>query len=99
MLGLCVSRGGYRAGRKTAQFIAEWELAVRHAGGPINVAEFAEFWGDHLATPYRRLEDFHAMFPELGEHGMPSDLMRPLLRRLEAGEDVSRDFLLEVPAT
>jgi hypothetical protein len=98
VLALCVNRGGYRRGRKIAQFIAEWELAVRSNGAAIEVADFAEYWGDHLATAYRRLAEFREAFPELGEHGKPDDLMRPLLRSLSRGRVPAGDVALEVPA-
>jgi len=98
VLALCVSRGGYRRGRKVAQFVAEWELVVRSHGGPIEVADFAAYWHDHLATAYRRWAEFRELFPELGEQGKPDDLMRPLLRSLWRGPAPAREFPLEVPA-
>lgn len=82
VLSLCVNRGGFRKGRRVAQFIFEWELAVRGTGQDITTEEFAAWWRVGPATPYRRLAEFRELFPELGEHGKPSQLMGPLLATL-----------------
>lgn len=98
VLALCVNRGGYRRGRKVAQFIAEWELAVRSIGREISAEEFAAWWQDHRATAFRKLAEFRELFPELGEHGKPDDLMGPLLKRLAIGHPGAlSDLPLEVP--
>jgi hypothetical protein len=86
MMGLCVDRAGFRRGARLAEFITEWEMCVRAHAGPIGIEEFAHWWKDSPRTAYRRLKDFRAVFPELGAHGTPQDLMRPLLARLAAGE-------------
>lgn len=96
VLALCVNKGGYRRGRKTAQFIAEWELAVRSIGREISAEEYAEWWKEGRSTSFRKLAEFRALFPELGEHGKPDDLMRPLLEQLARGELVG-DTRLVVP--
>lgn len=80
-----------------AQLIAEWELAVVSIGREISTEEFADYWRDHRATAYRRVARFRELFPELGEHGKPDDLMGPLLERLRQGEDLA-DAGLAVPA-
>lgn len=99
VLALCVNRGGFRCGRRVGQFIAEWELAVRSNGAAIEVADFARYWSEHLATAYRRLAEFRQLFPELGEHGKPDQLMGPLLERLARGEQIEGvDVALAVPA-
>jgi len=98
VLSLCVARGGYRSGRKVAQFIAEWELVVRSHGREISIAEFHDWWKDSQATAYRRLAEFRALFPELGPQGKPDDLMRPLLADLAAGAKAKADMPLVVPA-
>lgn len=98
VLSLCVDRAGYRAGSRVAQFIFEWELVVRSTGGPIRAEEYSAWWKIGATTGYRRLAEFRAAFPELGEHGMPHDLMRPLLDRLAAGEvPAGEDVPLMVP--
>jgi hypothetical protein len=86
LIGLCVDRGGYRRGARVAEFVMEWEVAVRKHAGPVTMDEFARWWKDSPRTAYRRLAEFRDLFPELGEHGTPQDLMRPLLDRLAAGE-------------
>jgi hypothetical protein len=99
VLTLCVNRGGYRHGRRVAQFIAEWELAVRSIGRNITAEEFGAWWKDSPATAYRRLAEFRQLFPELGQHGKPDDLMGPLLTQLMAasfGQEVG-DVPLVVP--
>jgi hypothetical protein len=98
VLALCVDRGGYREGRRVAQFIFEWELVVRSIGSDITTEEFAAWWKVGAATSYRRLAQFRTMFEELGEHATPSDLMRPLLAQLAKGELVEPDLGLAVPA-
>lgn len=97
VLALCVNKGGYRRGRRVAQFIAEWELAVRDHGRGLSAEEFARWWRESPATAYRRLAEFRELFPELGDHGKPDDLMGPLLERLSAGVDLNVDVGLEVP--
>lgn len=91
LISLCVERLGYRRGVRVAEFIGEWELCVRSTGGLVGAEEFAAWWEASASTAYRRLVEFRAAFPELGPHGVPSALMRPLLERLEQGRDVS-DF-------
>lgn len=101
MLALCINRGGYRKGRRVAQFIFEWELVVRANAGATTVDEFASWWRVGLATAYRRLAEFRELFPQLGPHGTPNDLMHPLLAvLLDAGatEDELDATALEVPA-
>lgn len=98
VLALCVERAGYQKGARVAQFVYEWELVIRSTRGPITAEEFAAWWKIGNATAYRRLAEFREVFPQLGQRGMPHDLMRPLLRRLEAGEDVADDVGLAVPA-
>lgn len=84
-----------------AEFIAEWEICVRQVGRDVGVEEFAAWWRDSRATTYRRLGEFREAFPELGEHGKPDDLMRPLLVQLHAvemGQPADLDQPLQVPA-
>lgn len=97
LLALCIDRGGYLRGARVAEFIAEWEVAVRKHGRDIGVEEFARWWKDSYRTAYRRLADFRAMFPELGPAGTPSALMRPLLDRLEYDEPPYGIALEDVP--
>jgi hypothetical protein len=98
VLALCVNRGGYRQGRKVAQFIAEWELVVRDLGREISPEEFGPWWKDHRATTYRKLGEFRELFPELGHQGKPDDLMGPLLKRLAQGKSIDVDVPLAVPS-
>ena len=97
LLQVCIQRGGYRKGAQVAEFILEWEIAVRKHVGPINISEFARWWKDSERTAYRRLEDYRALFPELGPHATPQDLMRPLLDRLALDAEPARDSLDDVP--
>ncbi len=98
VLALCVDRGGYKTGRRVAQFIFEWELVVRSIERDVSAEEFAGWWKVGNATAYRRLADFRGLFPELGERGKPTDLMRPLMAQLAAGEATEPDVGLAVPA-
>lgn len=99
VLALCINRGGYRRGRRVAQFIAEWELVVRSERGDITAETFAAWWREGNATAYRRLAEFRQLFPELGDRGRPSDLMEPLLHYMETGRSAdTKDFQLVVPA-
>ncbi len=94
MLGLCVQRLGYRRGARVAEFIGEWEVCVRKHGREVGAEEFVAWWKDSRATTYRRLVEFREAFPELGLHGTPGDLMRPLLAQLHArdlGQEVDLD--------
>lgn len=88
LLGICIDRGGYRRGGRVAQFIAEWEIAVRKHRGPISAEEMTAYWKESRATTYRRQQEFRELFPELGEHATPQDLMRPLLDRLQAEDEL-----------
>lgn len=100
VLTLCVNRGGYRKGRRVAQFIFEWELAMRGCGHDLTTEEFANWWRIGAATPYRRLSEFRELFPELGEHGKPTALMTPLLAVLGGGPTTGAELdavALEVP--
>lgn len=97
LLALCVDRRGFVRGALLAEFITEWELAVRSHGGPVGVEEFAHWWKDSPSTAYRRLRDFRKTFPELGEQGTPNDLLGPLLAALRAGSDLPEGVMVEVP--
>lgn len=97
VLALCIDRLGYRRGARVAEFIAEWEICVRQAGGEVETEHFAAWWKDSRATTYRRLQEFREGFPELGEHGRPSDLMGPLLEQLRTSQKVPEDLPLVVP--
>jgi hypothetical protein len=68
-----------RTARKVAQFIAEWELAVRAAGRTISAEDFARHWHDGAATVYRRLAEFRQLYPEAP---YPHDLMGPLVQQI-----------------
>jgi hypothetical protein len=99
LLAVCVDRRGYRVGARVAQFVYEWEMAVRSIKRPITAEEFAAWWKIGNATAYRRLVEFRDTFTELGERGFPHDLMRALLDRLAAGDDLGdEDVALAVPA-
>lgn len=84
---LCVQRAGFKEGRKVAQFIVEWEVATAAIGRRITAEEFSDWWRESPATTYRHLARFRTAFPELGERGMPGDLMTvsPAAARLPAG--------------
>jgi hypothetical protein len=82
MIAECIDRGGYRRGGRIAEFITEWEVAVRKTGGPLTTDEVAAWWRQSRPTAYRRLGEFRQAWPELGAHGFPHDLMRPLLDEL-----------------
>lgn len=97
LLALCIDRGGYRQGARVAQFITEWEVAIRKHGRDVGIDEFATWWRDSYRTGYRRLAEFREMFPELGEHATPSALMRPLLDRLAYDEPPHGVDLTDVP--
>jgi hypothetical protein len=87
LIALCISRGGFKEGARVAEFISEWEIAVRKHAGPIGIEEFSRWWKDSRPTAYRRLITFRELFPELGPQATPQDLMRPLLARIAAGEE------------
>jgi hypothetical protein len=87
VLGLCISRLGYRKGARVAAFMYEWEYAVRQVGHPLGIEEFADWWKESRATAYRRQGLFREAFPELGPTGTPNDLLGPTLERLSADLD------------
>jgi hypothetical protein len=104
VLGVCVERGGYLRGARVAQFIFEWEVAVRALKRDITAEEFADWWKVGATTAYRRLAEYRKLFPEHGDRGRgatgtgasPSMLMRPLLDRLARGEQVGEGEGLDV---
>lgn len=85
LIGVCVDRGGYRRGARVAEFVMEWEVAVRKHAGPVGIEEFARWWRESRMTAYRRLAEFRELFPELGQEATPNDLMRPLLDAIASG--------------
>ena len=88
LVAVCIARaGGLRAGRRMAQFITEWEVAVRANGGPVSADDFAGYWRESRMTSFRRLAEFRNAFPELGPQAFPHALMAPLLERLAAGDE------------
>jgi hypothetical protein len=97
VLRLCIDRGGYRRGARVAEFITEWEIAVRKHGGPIGIEQFARWWKDSRMTAYRRQDDFRDMFPELGPDATPEVLMGPLLARLAEESEPDRQALDSIP--
>jgi hypothetical protein len=97
VLALCVDRLGYRRGARVAEFIGEWEVCVRQLGHAVSTDEFAAWWRESRATAYRRLAEFRESFPELGPHGKPDDLMRPLLEQLAESSEAAPDLGLVVP--
>jgi hypothetical protein len=87
VLRLCIDRAGYRRGGLMAEFILEWEIAVRKHGGSIGIEEFARWWKDSRMTAHRRLRVFRDAFPELGPHATPEAFMAPLLAYLMVEDD------------
>jgi hypothetical protein len=92
LAALCAARAGLRRGGRLTEFIAEWELCVRAHGRAVNAEEYAAWSWHSRATAYNRLREFRAAFPQLGPQGIPSDLMRPLLERLAAGQEDLPEF-------
>lgn len=82
---LCIARAGYQDGALLIEFIEEWRRCVESHGRPVNIEEFIA-WTRRYArrTTFRRLQLFRESFPQLGEHGLPDGLMRPLIERLAA---------------
>lgn len=56
-------------------FVHEWAMAEAQLGERIGVERFAAWSSDSTRTAYRRLADFREAFPELGEHGTPSNMI------------------------
>jgi hypothetical protein len=73
-------------------FITQWELCVRAHERVVTTEEYAAWSPQSRATTYNRLRDFRMMFPQLGDDGLPSDLMGPLVARLGAGQPAPEDF-------
>jgi hypothetical protein len=97
LIQLCVERGGYRKGAPVAEFVMEWEIAVRKHAGSITIEEFGRWWKDSTRTAYRRLDAFRELFPELGPIATPEALMRPLLDRLALEADPAYELLDAIP--
>jgi hypothetical protein len=87
LLQVCIQRGGYRRGARVAEFVLEWEVAVRKHGGSIGIEDFSRWWKESNRTAYRRQSEFRELFPELGPDATPESLMRPLLDRLALDPD------------
>jgi hypothetical protein len=81
---LCVARAGLEAPRLIA-FIEEWRRCVEFHDREVNIEEFIA-WTRRFPRrmTFRRLRLFRDTFPQLGEDGLPSGLMGPLLERLAA---------------
>ncbi len=81
---LCVARAGLEAPRLIA-FIEEWRRCVEYHDREVNIEEFIT-WTHRFPRrmTFRRLRLFRDTFPQLGEDGLPSGLMGPLLDRLAA---------------
>lgn len=79
---LCVARAGLEAPRLIA-FIEEWRRCVEFHDREVNIEEFIG-WTRRFPRrmTFRRLRLFRDAFPQLGEDGLPSGLMGPLLDRL-----------------
>ncbi len=95
---VCIARAGYVNGARVIEFIEEWSRCVEDHRREVGVGEFIE-WTDRYSTRtgYERLALFRKTFPQLGEHGVPSELMAPLLERLEAEARAALDGG-EIPA-
>jgi hypothetical protein len=92
LYSLCMLRARpmYVAGARLISFIEEWQRCVSDYGRAVNVEEFIAWNGERRRrTTFDRLRLFRDTFPELGEQGLPSDLMGPLLQRLVKEADRS----------
>ncbi len=89
---VCIARAGYVNGGRLIEFIEEWARCVEAHGRGVGIEEFAA-WSTRFSTrtAYARLSLFRKTFPQLGEHGVPSGLMAPLLERLAAESQEALD--------
>lgn len=98
LIAVCIERGGYLRGARMAEFITEWEVAVRKHGRAIGIEEFAHYWKASYRTAYRRLADFRELFGDVyGPDATPSVMMGPLLDRLAYDEPPYGVDLVDVP--
>lgn len=72
----CVVAAGYFKGPKLAQFIAFWAVAEHDLGHRVGIEEFGDWSPYSTRTAYRHLASFRSVFPELGDQGIPGDLVR-----------------------
>jgi hypothetical protein len=52
-------------GARVQAFIAQWTIASQSIGGPITLAEYADWWREPRSTAFRHQAQFRELFPEL----------------------------------
>ena len=73
----CVANLGVMKGARLAGFIACWAIAEASYDHPLGegegttaaVREFCEYWNESERTAYRRVAEFHALFPHWATPG------------------------------
>jgi hypothetical protein len=88
------ARPAYVGGARLIAFIEDWQRCVAQHGRSVNIQEYIAWAGERQRrATFLRLKLFRATFPELGAHGLPDQLMGPLL------EQLARDAELEAEAS